>query len=189
MSRGIYYIRILDLVSRVSSFVFGSLFDDVSNQIYIRLLFVLTTIHNLKYRSIDFVLVFLQVDLLVDVCIELPFGFDQERHKGYVMKLNKSICDLQQANSNWFEYLSTCLKSCDFFPSQSVLCALYKDNCIVLAYVDDYIIISKDKSETDKLIYSLANRLENYELTNDGEIDKYLDIDIDKRNEYEVELR
>jgi len=56
----------------------------------------------------------------------------------------------------------------------------YKDNCIVLIYVDDCIILSKNKSVIDDFILSLKNGKEKYVLTDEGEIDKYLGVDIVK---------
>ena len=49
--------------------------------------------------------------------MKLPFVIDQEEYKGYVMKLNKFIYGLKQASSNWFEHLTTGLKSRDLFLS------------------------------------------------------------------------
>ena len=41
----------------------------------IRLLLVLCNIHNLEFKSIDFVLDFPQADLYIDICMDLPIGF------------------------------------------------------------------------------------------------------------------
>ena len=137
-------------------------------------------IHDLESRSIDFVLAFPQAELHEYVYMELPFGFDHDGDRSYVMKLNKSIYGLKQASSNWFDHLTKGLKQRDFFPSEMDPCVYYKDNCIVLVYVDDCIIFSKDKSVIDDLIHSLMNGPENYVLTDEGEINKYLGVDIDK---------
>ena len=85
-------------------------YSPVVNWISVRLLFALTMIHDLESRSIDFVLAFPQAELYEDVYMELPFGFDQDGDRSYVMKLNKSIYGLKQANSNWFDHLTTGLK-------------------------------------------------------------------------------
>ena len=146
-------------------------------------------IHDLESRSIDFVLAFPQAYLHEDIYMELPFGFDHDGDRSYVMKLNKSIYGLKQASSNWFDHPTKGLKQRDFFPSEIDPCVYYKDNCIVLVYVDDCIIFSKDKSVIDDLIHSLMNGPENYVLTDEGEIDKYLGVDIDKSKKGSIELR
>ena len=58
-----------------------------------------------------------------------------------------------------------------------------------MVYVDDCIIYSKDKSVIDGLIWSLRHGPENYILTDEGEIDKYLGVDIVKNKDGSMELR
>ena len=129
-------------------------------------------IHDLESRSIDFVLALPEAELHEDVYKELPFSFNHYGDRRYVMKLNKSIYGLKQAKSS--------LTQRDFFPSEIDPCIYYEDNCIVLVYVDDCIIFSKDKSVIDDLINSLMNVPDHCVLIDEGEIDKYLGINIDK---------
>ena len=72
----------------------------VVNWISVCFLFALTMIHDLKLRSIDFVLAFPQAELHEDVYMELLFGFDQDGDRSCVMKLNKSIYGLKEASSD-----------------------------------------------------------------------------------------
>ena len=72
------------------------------NWVSVRLLFALCIIHDLESRSIDFVLAFPQSDLKEEVYMELPFGFDCDGDRRYVMKLNESTYGLCQSSSNWF---------------------------------------------------------------------------------------
>ena len=130
-------------------------YSPVVNWVSVRLLFALCMIHDLESRSIDFVLAFPQADLKEDIYMELTFGFDCDGDRRYVMKLNKSIYGLCQSSSNWFQHLTKGLKARDFFPSQIDPCVYYKDNCIVLVYVDGCIVYFKDKSVIDGLIWSL----------------------------------
>ena len=119
--------------------------------------------------------------------MEVPFGFDQEGNHSYVIKLNTSIYGLKQASSNWYHQPTHGLKDREFFPSQIDPCAYYKDNCIVLVYVDDCIIFSKDKSVSEELIYSLQHGPEKYVLTDEGNINKYLGVDIDRSKKGSIE--
>ena len=45
-------------------------------------------------------------------------------------------------------------------------------------YVDDCIILSKDKSVMNNFIYSLQHGQENYIFADEKEVDKYLGVDI-----------
>ena len=68
----------------------------------IRTLLVLTVVHDLEIRSIDFTLVFSQAGLDVDVYMELPPRFDMNGStRNRVLKLNKSIYSLCQSRHNW----------------------------------------------------------------------------------------
>ena len=60
---------------------------------------------------------------------------------------------------------------------------------IVLVYLDDCIIISKKGSGVSKrLTKALVNGKENFQLTDEGSLDRYLGVEIKKRNDGKVEL-
>ena len=96
------------------------------------------------------------------------------------MKLNKFICGLKQSSLKTFHHLTQVLVDREFFRSKIEPCIHYKDSWIVLVYVDDCIIFSKDKSVIEELLYSLQYGPENCFLTDEGDIDKYLGVDIDR---------
>ena len=56
-------------------------------------------------------------------------------------------------------------------------------------YVDNVLIFSKKKVWIDIFIKSLFEGIENFELTDEGNIDKYLGIDIQKHKDGTYELR
>ena len=60
---------------------------------------------------------------------------------------------------------------------------------ILVVHVDDFLIFSKKNLWIDVLIKSLFNEEENFELTDEGNIDKYLGVDIRKHNDGTHELR
>ena len=58
----------------------------------VRILLILSVLHDQEARSIHFTLAFPQADLDVDVFMELPPGFDMNGSSGsQVIKLNKSL--------------------------------------------------------------------------------------------------
>jgi hypothetical protein len=147
----------------------------------IRLLLVVAKIHGLRSKSIDFVLAFPQADLDVPVYMELPAGVnpinvsDGDRRR-YVLKLNKSLYGLKQAGFNWFEKLREGLITRDFIQSQVDKCVFFRKDCIILTYVDDCIILGKDMTIVDSVISSLKEGHEEFELVDQGSIDKYLGL-------------
>ena len=114
---------------------------------------------------------------------------------GRIMKYKARLCDHGGCRNGELiigkriPKLTKGLKQRDFFPSEIDPCVYYKDNYIFLVYVDDCIIFSKDKSVIDDLIHSLMNGPENYVLTDEGEINTYLGVDIDKSKKGSIELR
>ena len=92
----------------------------VVNWISVQTLLAITKIHNLRSRSIDFVLEFPQSDLDVNVYMDLPNGIDAPYggKRDYVLKLKKSLYGLKQASENWFETLKAGLNSISFEQSQ-----------------------------------------------------------------------
>jgi histone deacetylase 1/2 len=162
----------------------------VVNWITIRTLLALCQIHGLESRSIDFVLAFPQAELDVEVYMELPLGFDFEgiSKKKYVLKLEKNLYGLKQAAHNWYEHLKQGLINRDFKQSSSDPCLYLKDDAIILVYCDDCIIFSKKKSVIEQIIKSLKEGPEQYVLTDEGDVNKYLGVEITdhKNGTYEL---
>ena len=125
--------------------------------ISVRALLAVGVINDLSASTIDFTLAFPQVDLDIDAFMELPLGCigPNGDRKGHVLKLNKSLYGLKQASHNWFNYLGNALKGRSFIQSQVDQCVWYKDNIVLLQYVDDLLIIGID----DEIIATFKKEL------------------------------
>jgi hypothetical protein len=147
----------------------------------VRLLLIAAKIHGLDSKSIDFVLAFPQAVLDVPVYMELPAGVNPVDVSDidccrYVLRLNKSLYGLKQAGFNWFKKLKEGLITRDFVQSQVNKCVFLWKDCIVLTYVDDCIIIGENMMIADSVISSLKGGNKNFDLVNQGSIDKYLGL-------------
>ena len=132
-------------------------------------------------KGINFVLAFPQAELDVDVYMELPAGVNpvdvsDENCRRYVLKLNKSLYGLKQTGYNWFEKLRKGLIARDFIQSQIDKCVFFRKDCIILTYVDDCIILGKTRAHVDAVIASLHLGDENFQLVDQGTINKYLGL-------------
>ena len=68
-------------------------------------------------------------------------------------------------------------------------CVFIGKNSIVLVYVDDCLIFSKKNSGiSDRLIRSLTNGKEKFEFTDEGDMSKYLAVDITKHIDGSIEF-
>jgi hypothetical protein len=147
----------------------------------IHLLLALCNIHGLKSKSVDFILVFPQADLEVNTWMELPQGIKvdctPESSRAYVLKLKKSLYGLKQVSLNWFEKLKQGLMDCGFTPSEiDPTCLYLKNNMVLLTYIDNCLIISPSKTSIDCLILSMQTGPENFKLTDEGDVNKYLGV-------------
>ena len=143
-----------------------------------RLILIIAMINRLPTRSVDFILAFPQADVDVPIFMELPVGFDlhNANKREYVLKLNKNLYELKQASATWFEMLSKGLLDINFNPSAIDSCVFIRDNCIVLVYVDGCIVISHDSKVIDRFIASMQNGPEEFKLTDDGDLARFLGV-------------
>ena len=171
---------------------YWEMYSPVVNMLTVRLLLTLCNIHGLHSKSINFVLAFPQADLDIDIWMELPMGLVVGSHKsefrGYVLKLKKSLYGMKQASLNWFEKLKQGLTDRGFSPSAIDPCLYLKFNMILLTYVNDCIIFSLSMESIDHLVQSMHDGPENFKLTDEGDVNKFLGIEITKLDSSSFEL-
>ena len=146
--------------------------------------------HGLESRSTDFVLAFPQAVLETDVFMQIPQGFDHYYDgTSYVLKLKRSMYGLKQSNYNFYQKLSNALKDRGILPCKTDRCVYASKNLILVVYVDDVLIFSPKKLWIDLFIKSLMDGCENFELTDEGNIDKYIGVEISKHRDGTHELK
>ena len=169
-------------------------YSPVVNMLSVRLLLSLATIFKLDSKAIDFVLAFPQADLDTDIWMYLPSGFqvdgetEDDSTRYYILKLNKNLYGLKQGSYNWYEKLKKGLTDREFVPSKIDPCLYLKPGMIVLTYVDDCIIVGTSMKDIDAFIKSMQEGPENFILTDEGDIDKFLGIEIKKLAPNKFEL-
>ena len=156
----------------------------------VRLLLLIASINKIPTRSIDFVLAFPQATLDVPVYMELPYGFTPEsgNRKGMVLKVVKNSYGLKNASLNWFEMLQKGLHDRGFSASEVDPCVFIRDNCVILVYVDDCIIISKDENVIDRFVKSMMNGKEGFVLMDDGDLARFLGVEIEYRDDGTIHM-
>jgi hypothetical protein len=151
------------------------------------ILIAVAKIHGLSSKNVDFVLAFLQADLEIPVFMELPLGFDAPDSQmlealPHVLQINKSLYGLKQAGYNWFVILSNGLEDHGFVPSSVDPCVFFGQGCIVLTYVDNYIIVGDSMQQIDAMIKLLHRGDKHFVLQDEGSINKYLGVNIKQIN-------
>ena len=122
------------------------------------MLLVLSIIHKLDTKSIDFVLAFPQASLERDVFMEMPYGFEFGERGKYLLKLKKNLYGLSDASYNWFNKLKEGLESEGCIRSEVDQCVFLREDSVILVYVDDMIELSKDKEALNKLVSNLKEK-------------------------------
>ena len=164
----------------------------VVNWISVRFLLIISEIIGLNTKALDFVLAFPQADLDTPVYMEIPIGISIDgidQNRDYVLRLRKSLYGLKQASSNWYSCLKEALEKRGFKESLADPCVFMKANMVILVYVDDCILIAKHSDIINDFIESLHKGPENFEFTDEGSMDRYLGVDIQKLDNGEFVLR
>ena len=141
-------------------------------------------IHKLESKAIDFVLSFSQAYLKDYIWMNLKICFqvdgqtkaNYDRH--YVLKLDKNLYGLKQGMLKWYEKLKTSLVNRNFKTSDIDPCLLIRNGIIVLTYVDDCIIVGPYMQNIDTFVKSMEVGPKHFSLNNEGDIDKFLGIEI-----------
>ena len=125
------------------------------NWISVRFLMIVAQVLELDRQAIDLVLAFPQAKLEVPVYMELPAGMDLAGYGNdsskYILKLKVSLYGLKQASMNWHSKLKKAFEDRGFVESLSDPCVFFSEDMIILVYVDDRILVSKETPAIKKL--------------------------------------
>ena len=113
--------------------------------------------------------------LKVPIYLHTPQGVIFKDHSS-VLKLKKNLYGLKDAGRTWWQYLSDGLVEMGFTQCQTDQCVFLKENVIILIYVDDCCVISKDEKAIEDTLNQLRKR---YTITDEGEMEEYLGIKLE----------
>ena len=123
-------------------------------------------------------LAFTQAPTDTDVHLRIPTGFHVQDNNGNdvsnecCLKLLKNCYGTKDAAANWFSVLQKTLEQRSFKQNAEVDPFLFtRNDCIIIACVDDYLIFYKNKRALDELIESLKDE---FKLTNEGDLETFL---------------
>src|SRR5579871_1822030 len=128
---------------------------------------------------------FLNGDLDEEIYMSQPEGFIEEGQEDLVCRLMKSLYRLKQAGRTWYKKLHDCLVGFSFTGCNADYSIYYyqesSTKVIILAYVDDLIIMSNNLPYLQETKKKLGDILAMRDL---GEISSYLRIEIkrDRKN-------
>ena len=114
--------------------------------------------------------------------MELPSCMDLAGHgkhsSKYLLKLKKSLYGLKNAYLNWHDKLKDGFEGRGFVESLSDLCVFILKGMVILVYVDDCILNSKEDFIIQKFIDSMKDNPEGFEFIEERTMNAYLGVDI-----------
>ena len=121
----------------------------------------------------------------MDGTLKFVDGLHAKRlNQGHVLKLKRNRYGLHQDGHSWFMKLSTGLLKIGFTQSKVDKCLFFCHDCILVVYVDDCIIFSRENNTLD-VITSLCTEFVH---TDEGDAGAFLGIDIKTNPEGHIEL-
>ena len=129
----------------------------------VRLMLILSIVHRLETRQVDYVNAFAQADIEPgkDIFIEIPQGYEHMNDVDCVLKLNKSLYGMTDAPLMFFELLKKNLLDSNFKQIDHIdPCLFVHKKAICLTYVDDCLWFGKDGAALDRIIEEMKGKME-----------------------------
>ena len=146
----------------------------------IRILLIMANMHNLYTKPIDFIQAYPQAEIKTNIFLHSPPGAELTANNGEtVLRLKRNLYGLKDAGRTWHEHLTDGLTAMGFAATESDPCIFTRGSDILILYVDDCVIVSRNKRDADNIFNDLAKR--GFKLTDEGSLEEYLGISI-KRN-------
>jgi hypothetical protein len=165
----------------------------------VRLVLILSSLCELKSKQIDYVQAYTQAPIDCEIYMNVPNGFQaidgtlkfvnglrtKGLNNGHVLKLKRNMYGLRQGGHSWYIKLSNGLLKRGFTQSKVDKCLFLRHDCILVVYVDDYLLFSRETKIIDDIITSLRSE---FVLTVEGDAGAFLGIDIKRNSEGHIEL-
>ncbi len=182
------------LVAKGFTQIFGLDYDETFSPVArfesLRLLLALAALEDWEIHQMDVKSAFLNGLLDEEIYMEQPEGFVDPDHSDKVCLLNKAIYGLKQALRAWNQQFHGVLLDLGFSRTHSDAGVYHRQDdggtAIIILYVDDITILGDSLDNINKIKSALSNR---YEMTDLGEIDSYLGVNIKRdRSERRLEI-
>ena len=117
-----------------------------------------------------------------EIYVKQPRGHERQSPDGkeLVLKLHRSVYGLRQSSRNFFQYFKNHLSNNGLHQSHHDPCLFIGRSMIVLVYVDDVLMFSKNPNNFDKLVESLKKA--GVAIRKEGTAEGFLGVDITRES-------
>ena len=170
-----------DIQRFANSYGINETFAPTVEWVTMRLLFTLGIVEGWKTASIDFKNAFTQAKLPEPIYLEMPPGMTQANPqlRDKVIKVNTSLYGDRRAAALWYQKIAGTLTSTamGFSTSEMDPCLFIREDCILVLYVDDAVLMARDDQALEKVLSQL--REHKYDFSRDGDFKSYLGVKLD----------
>ena len=135
---------------------YNEIFSPVVKHTSIRLLLAIVSLYDLELEQMDVKTTFLHGELEEEIYMKQPEGFIREGDEGKVCLLKKSLYGLKQSPRQWYKRFDSFMIKANFIRREYDSCVYYKHvggPTDLLLYVDDMLIVAKDKTHIGEIKY------------------------------------
>ena len=154
----------------------GETFSPVAAWTTVRFFLIVSMVLTWITLTIDFSNAFVQSSLPEDepVWMKVPRGYTCTKGPEYCLKLKKSLYGHKVAPLLWFKYISKAFEELGLKQSEFDPCLWYKDDMMLVQYVDDCGIAAPRKEIIDEFVQQLLDK--GFQLTKEGSFSEFLGI-------------
>ena len=154
----------------------------------VRLFLTFSIIHGWSAKQYDFELAYPQADIETTMYMDIPRGFKAPGgNKDYCLKLVKNLFGQKQAGRVWNKHLHNGLTSIGFTQSKYEECLYFRNKTILLVYVDDLIIMSREESDVNQAFKDI--QAAGFDINCVGSLSEYLGIQIQQTDNGNIHLK
>ena len=143
---------------------FNEVFSPIARHTSIRVLVAFVALFDLELEQFDVKTTFFFGDLEEEIYMRQPECFIVFKKKNHVCRLRKSLYGLKQALQQWYRRFDAFIIGQDYTHCHYDNCVYFQEfgkSCVyLLLYVDDMLIVSKNKSLINNLKQELSNEFE-----------------------------
>jgi hypothetical protein len=147
---------------------YGDTYAPVSRYATFRALIGVATGKKMHMRQLDIKTAFLYGEIIEEVYMKLPPGYESMAPPGYVCRLIKAVYGLKQAPRAWHVTLAEQLRSKGFRPSAAdpsfYFCDTKRGRTFILVYVDDCIIAAEAQEDADEVCQHIKSLFEAHDI-------------------------
>lgn len=156
-------------------------FSPVVNFGIIRLFFALLVNSQHWYNmQCDITGAYLYAPLEEEIYMKQPPGFIKKGQEGQVCRLRKAIYGLHQSGRQWFFQIEKVLLKIGFLKINWSNCVYtFKNEALLLLYVDDFVILTRNEGKLEEMV-ELLNKY--FEIKRLGKTRKLLGVEFEENN-------